>query len=177
VLVIDPGTAFGAGDHPSTWLNLSLLARLLAGELGPPPAPGTWAADVGAGSGVLALGLALAGGLQVLALDPDPAARRAVARNRALNPLAGGRVHFVQADHRALAGPLGLVTANLPWGILRSAGSTLAGCLTPGGRLVLSGFRDQAAGEVEDFFAGLGLRSLARQASLGWLALLLGANI
>ncbi|MEW5912004.1 MAG: 50S ribosomal protein L11 methyltransferase [Thermodesulfobacteriota bacterium] len=177
LLVIDAGIAFGAGDHPSTWLNLGLIARLLAGKLGPAPAPGSWAADVGAGSGVLAMGLALVGGLRVLALDPAPASRRAVARNRALNPLAGERVYFVQADHQALAGPLGLIAANLPWGILGPAGPHLARCLAPGGRLVLSGFRAEAGGEVADFFAGLGLVVLARREELGWLALLMGANI
>jgi len=53
IIVIDPGTAFGAGDHPSTLLNLELLALLTAGELGElPPGP---AADVGAGTGALAL--------------------------------------------------------------------------------------------------------------------------
>ncbi|MCF8066244.1 MAG: 50S ribosomal protein L11 methyltransferase, partial [Desulfarculaceae bacterium] len=68
ILVIDPGTAFGAGDHPSTLLNLELLTLLVAGELGAlPPGP---AADVGAGTGVLALALALKGKLPVLALDP-----------------------------------------------------------------------------------------------------------
>jgi ribosomal protein L11 methyltransferase len=170
VLVIEAGTAFGAGDHPSTWLNLALIARLLAGRYGPAPAPG-WAVDLGAGSGVLALGLALAGGFEVLALDPDPAARRAVAHNRALNPLAANKVHFVQATHEALAGRYGLVTANLPWGILRLAGSTMAACLEPGGWLLLSGFREEAASEVLSFLGGLGLHEQARQEAQGWLAL------
>lgn len=174
VLVIEAGTAFGAGDHPSTWLNLALLARLLAGRFGPPPRPGAWAADVGAGSGVLALGMALAGGLRVLALDPDPASRRAVARNRARNHLAGERVHFVQATHRALAGRFALLAANLPWGILRPAGPTLVRCLQPGGRLVLSGFRQEAGPEVAEFFRRLGLQNQVRREGQGWQALLLG---
>ncbi len=169
ILVIDPGTAFGAGDHPSTLLNLELLARLLAGEWGGlPPGP---AADVGAGTGVLALAVALKGGRPVLALDPDPASRRATARNRALNPLAGPLVGFVLGDHRALAGPCALVAANLPGPILRLAGPTLTRALAPGGWLVISGFRQEAGGDMISFFSGLGLEARAERPEGGWLAL------
>lgn len=169
ILVIDPGTAFGAGDHPSTLLNLELLARLLAGELG--ALPSGPAADVGAGTGVLALALALKGKMPVLALDPDPASRRATARNRALNPLAGPLVRFVLADHRALAGPCALVAANLPGPILKLAGPTLAGAIAPGGWLVASGFRQEAGQDMLNFFSELGLECQARRPGGGWLAL------
>ena len=171
ILVIDPGTAFGAGDHPSTLLNLELLTLLMAGDFGGlPPGP---AADVGAGTGVLALALALKGKLPVLALDPDPASRRATARNRALNPLAGPLVLFALADHRALAGPCALVAANLPGPILKLAGPTMAQALTPGGWLVASGFRREAGEDMVSFFGKLGLESQARRTAGGWLALAL----
>lgn len=172
VLVIDPGTAFGAGDHPSTLLNLELLTLLCAGKWGAlPPGP---AADVGAGTGVLALALALKGRMPVLALDPDPASRRAMARNQRLNPLAGGLVSFVLADHRALAGPCTLVAANLPGPILKQAGPTMAQALLPGGRLTISGFRREAREEMVIFFGDMGLEVLAERQEGGWLALALG---
>lgn len=103
ILIIDPGTAFGAGDHPSTLLNLELLARLAAGEHG--RLPSGPAADVGAGTGVLALALALKTERPVLALDPDPASRRATARNQALNPLAGPLVGFAWPTTGPWPGP------------------------------------------------------------------------
>jgi ribosomal protein L11 methyltransferase len=169
ILIIDPGTAFGAGDHPSTLLNLELLTRLAAGEHGPlPPGP---AADVGAGTGVLALALALKTAKPVLALDPDPASRRATARNQALNPLAGPLVGFALADHRALAGPCALVAANLPGPILKLAGPTLARALLPGAWLVASGFRSEAGEDIIRFFQGLGLEARVRRSAGGWLAL------
>lgn len=169
LLVIDPGTAFGAGDHPSTLLNLELLTRVLDGEFGTlPPGP---AADVGAGTGVLALALALKGKMPVLALDPDPASRRATARNRALNPLAGPLVNFALADHRALAGPCALVAANLPGPILKLAGPTLAAGLALGGWLAISGFREEAGRDMASFFRELGLELQARRLGGGWLTL------
>ncbi len=168
VLVIDPLTAFGAGDHPSTRLNLLLLARLL--DQDPPPA-GAWVADVGAGTGVLALAMSLLAGLKVLAVDPDPAAARATARNQALNPLAGGRVAFVRATHAVLAAQFPLIAANLPGPLLLMVAPRLRECLAPGGRLVVSGFRAEYAPKVERACTalGLGLQDQADQA--GWVGL------
>lgn len=165
VLVIDPLTAFGAGDHPSTRLNLLLLARLL--DQDPPPA-GSWVADVGAGTGVLALAMSLLAGLKVLAVDPDPAAARATARNRALNPLAGGRVAFVRATHAVLTGRLPLIAANLPGPLLLMVAPHLRGCLASGGCLVVSGFRDEFAPVVERACAALGLERQDRADQAGW---------
>lgn len=167
-LVIDALTAFGAGDHPSTQLNLELLARVL--ERRRPPA-GAWLADVGAGAGVLALGMALRGRRPVAAVDPEPASRRAVARNRRLNPLAGPLVHFILGTHRALRGPFYLTASNLPGPILLEAGRDLVAMTSPGGRLVVSGFRDEAASEVGGAFAALGMTAAQSLSRDGWTAL------
>lgn len=165
VLVIDPLTAFGAGDHPSTRLNLLLLARLLDQE--PPPA-GSWAADVGAGTGVLALAMSLLAGLKVAAIDPDPAAARATTRNRGLNPLAGGRVAFIRATHAVLAGPLPLIAANLPGPLLLAVAPHVTRCLAPGARLVVSGFRQEFAPDVQRALVGLGLERRDQATQAGW---------
>jgi ribosomal protein L11 methyltransferase len=168
-LVIDPLTAFGAGDHPSTRLNLILLAELLSQS--PPPAgikPGAWAVDVGAGTGVLALAMALLAGFKVLAVDPDPASARAVRRNQALNPLAGPRVHFVRGYHEVLAGSFPLIAANLPGPILDLAAPRLAACLAPGGSLVASGFRQEYAPGLRERLAARGLTPAARAGQDGW---------
>ncbi len=165
VLVIDPLTAFGAGDHPSTRLNLLLLARHL--DQDPPPA-GTWVADVGAGTGVLALAMSLLAGLKVAAIDPDPAAARATARNQTLNPLAGGRVAFVRATHAALAGRLPLIAANLPGPLLLMVAPHLRACLAPGGRLVVSGFRAEYAPEVERALVAQDLAPIDQADQAGW---------
>ncbi len=164
-IIIDPLTAFGAGDHPSTRLNLMLLAGLLTES--PPPA-GSWVADVGAGTGVLALAMALLAGLKVLAVDPDPASARAVARNRALNPLAGPLVHFARGCHDVLGARLPLIAANLPGPILLVAAAHLVGSLEPGGRLVVSGFREEFAPGLAESLAGLGLAVRRRAQEAGW---------
>ena len=171
LLIIDALTAFGAGDHPSTRLNLLLLAGLAAKGVSFPK--GVWLADVGAGTGVLALAMGLLFNRPVVAVDPDPAAGRATRRNRVLNPLAGHLVHFVLAGHEVLAGRHPLVAANLPGPLLLGMLSDLAGFLPPGGRLVTSGFRDEAAPEIQKAAAGLGLATEAAESALGWRGLVL----
>jgi ribosomal protein L11 methyltransferase len=100
-VVIDPGQAFGTGAHATTRLCLALLARRPHGSL----------LDVGCGSGVLAIAGALLGFEPVTALDLDPHAVEATARNAERN---GVSVDVRLAD--GLAGPLieaGTTVANL----------------------------------------------------------------
>ncbi len=167
-VIIDPLTAFGSGEHPSTWLNLALLAEFFTGQAGPVPEPGSWAADIGAGTGVLALAMALKGGLTVLAVDPDPAARRACQRNQSLNPLAGPLVHFAQGTHECVSGRYGLVAANLPGPLLMALGKNLAEMTAPGGCLVTSGFRNEAEPEIIEAFSRAAMRPRRQVRRLGW---------
>lgn len=64
-LVIDPGTAFGHGGHPTTSLLLEMIPGLIE--------PNLTVVDVGTGTGVLAIAAAMLGG-GVTAVDTDPAA-------------------------------------------------------------------------------------------------------
>ena len=66
-IVIDPGTEFGAGSHPTTRLCLELLWT--ARPVRPPPGARFAFADWGAGTGVLAIAAARAGFSPVLAVD------------------------------------------------------------------------------------------------------------
>lgn len=166
-LVIDPLTSFGAGDHPSTLLNLDLLGRLEAS--GWRPEPGRWLADVGAGSGILSLAMALLFNRPVVAVDPEPASRRAVARNRGLNPLAGPLVHMVAGTHACLKKEeCPLIAANLPGPILLEAAAHISGCLKAGGWLVLSGFRSDFTTNITNTLKELGLTDRKKQEWGNW---------
>lgn len=168
-LVIDALTAFGGGDHPSTRLNLDLICQVCQkGFL-----PKAWLADVGSGTGILSLALALKTGRRVMAVDPDPAAGRALARNQKLNPLAAPLVFFARATHAALAGPFTLATANLPEPILRIAVEHLAARIVPGGWLVASGFRIEAQEGLADYLSTLGFEMKSSRQAEGWSGLAL----
>jgi ribosomal protein L11 methyltransferase len=90
-VVVDPGRAFGTGAHATTRLCLELLLACERASL----------VDLGCGSGVLAIAAAKLGFAPVTALDSDPAAVEAAARNVALNGVA---VEVERAD--ILADPL-----------------------------------------------------------------------
>ena len=81
VVTLDPGRAFGTGQHATTRLCLEAIERLVRAA---DTAPFT-VLDVGTGSGILALAAARLGATSVHALDTDPealaAARENVVRN------------------------------------------------------------------------------------------------
>ena len=80
VLRLDPGVAFGTGQHPTTQLCLEALEMRLSVE-----AENLVLADIGCGSGILSLAAILLGAKQVYAVDIDPLATEATLRNSQLN--------------------------------------------------------------------------------------------
>jgi len=150
VLWLDPGLAFGTGNHETTRLcverMVGLVERLKATSR-PTRAPGCGddllplrVVDAGCGSGILALSAALLGFRDVTGFDNDPEAVRVSEENAARNGL-GGRVRFAVAD---LVGGLAgieadLLLANIQADVLMRFTRELAAAVAPGGTLVLSG--------------------------------------
>lgn len=79
-LKLDPGLAFGTGNHASTFLCLQWLAQAeLKGKI---------VVDYGCGSGILAIAALLLGAEKVYATDIDPQAVLATQQNAELNGIA-----------------------------------------------------------------------------------------
>lgn len=164
-LRIDPGMAFGAGDHPTTRLCVGLLDDLAArGDL---PAR---ALDVGAGTGVLALAAGALGAAEVDALDIDPFGYAACRRNARLNGLED-RVRPLLLSLDLLEATYPLVMANIVAGQLESLGAGLRARLEPAGLLLLSGFEEAGEERVRAAVLG-GAAVIERQVEEGWVALL-----
>lgn len=77
VLLLDPGSAFGTGSHPTTRLCMESLERI--------PLAGALVADLGCGSGILGIAALALGAEAVVASDTDSLAILASASNAALN--------------------------------------------------------------------------------------------
>ncbi|MBC7106275.1 MAG: 50S ribosomal protein L11 methyltransferase [Firmicutes bacterium] len=163
VVEIEPGPAFGY-DHPTTLLCLEFLEESIRG--------GERVADVGTGSGILAIAAARLGAGRVLAVDSDPVAVRAARENVARNSLSE-RV-AVREGHLldGVAGPLDIVVANLASEAVAALLPAAARVLAPGGRLIVSGLTARGRDGVTRGLAGEGFRPARERTAEGWVALL-----
>ncbi|HKP91869.1 MAG TPA: 50S ribosomal protein L11 methyltransferase [Thermoleophilaceae bacterium] len=154
-IVIDPGQAFGTGTHPTTRLCLELML-----ELGPHGS----LADLGCGSGVLAIAASKLGFEPVVALDSDRAAVAATRANARDNAVILERVERFDLRSGSLP-PTDVVVANLMRPLLlRLAGRVEANVV------IASGLLD---GEADEVARAFGRRVVRRLSDRGWTALLL----
>ena len=144
VIRLDPGLAFGTGTHPTTRMCLRWIARHAA-PAGPP-----WARvlDYGCGSGILAIGAALHGAIEIDAVDIDPAAVESTTANARHNGVQL-RAGLPDAAH----GRYALVFANILATPLKLLAPLLCSHVAPGGDLVLAGILERQADELKAAYA------------------------
>jgi ribosomal protein L11 methyltransferase len=87
ILRLDPGAAFGTGTHPTTQLCLESLEMRLYEN-----AENQTIADIGCGSGILALGSVMLGAKKVYAVDTDALATKTCRSNCQLNEVNRERI-------------------------------------------------------------------------------------
>jgi ribosomal protein L11 methyltransferase len=148
VLWLDPGMAFGTGNHETTRLVVERLVKI-TGKYG----VNARVIDAGCGSGILALSAAKLGYRHIMAFDNDPEAVQVSQENAELNGLAG-RVDFFTGDLvTGLAGRQAeLVLANIQADVLMRFARELLGAVAPGGVLVLSGILANELVQVGEAF-------------------------
>jgi ribosomal protein L11 methyltransferase len=135
-IVIDPGMAFGTGDHASTRGALLLLQQTLR--------PGVTVADLGSGSGVLSIAAAKLGALRVWAVEIDPDAQENAADNVAQNDVSDV-VHLFEGDAAVflpLVAPVDVVAANIISSVIIDLLPVIGESLAPAGSVVLAGILD-----------------------------------
>jgi ribosomal protein L11 methyltransferase len=165
VLTLEPGRAFGTGQHGSTAACVLLLEETVARD------QPVRAIDVGTGSGILAIAAARLGVAEVDAVDVDPDAVAAALANVERNGL-GARVRCAVADAAALdVPPAPLVVANLLPAAHRALGSRYARLVTPDGALVVGGLLEDEADAVADALAAHGFTPRATRSVDGWTSL------
>lgn len=140
-VLLDPGLAFGTGDHETTALCLEWLGDRddLAGAR---------VLDYGCGSGILAIAALRLGAARAVAVDIDPQALTATRDNAMRNGVID-QLDILPAG-AAPPGAFDLVLANILAGPLIDLAPTLAQRLAPGGHAVLSGILGNQADAVAD---------------------------
>lgn len=170
LVVIDPATAFGTGEHATTRGALRLMESVLAG--------GERVLDVGTGSGVLALAAAGLGARAVLAVESDPTAMGNATENLDRSPWRD-RVALVNAevDPAYLSGHRGdgfdLIVANVLSGVLVPLLPSFAAALAPGGAVILGGILESEAEGVRAAAVDAGLAVASVDREEGWWTALL----
>lgn len=140
VMRLDPGLAFGTGTHPTTRMCLRWIANHAQ----------TWprVLDYGCGSGILAIGAALHGALDIDAVDIDPAAVTSSRDNAAANgvTLKPGLPELAQGEYP-------LVIANILATPLKLLAPLLSAHVAPGGHLILAGILERQADDLKAAYA------------------------
>jgi ribosomal protein L11 methyltransferase len=132
-IVIEPGMAFGTGDHPTTRGVIRLMASVVR--------RGDTVADLGAGSAVLAIAAAKLGASRVAAIELDPDAIENAEQNVERNGVAD-RVTVIEGDAAILLpliGPVRLILVNIISSVITQLLPVIRDGLDPGGTVVLSG--------------------------------------
>jgi ribosomal protein L11 methyltransferase len=148
ILHIRSGEAFPPG-HPTTRLCLDLLREALDA------ASVQSVLDVGCGAGLLSLAAAALRVPRVVGVDIAPAAAHITRENARDNGLAGS-LQVVRGSTECLKGPFDLVIANLPWEVQMDKVRELNRLAAFGGRLILSGFRDNQENLLIQSYQSLG---------------------
>eukprot|EP00897_Mesotaenium_endlicherianum_P010389 jgi/Mesen1/9379/ME000610S08685 len=199
-VVLDPGLAFGTGDHPTTRLCLHHVARCVQ--------PGHTVLDYGCGSGILSIAALRFGAARAVGIDIDPLAVSSAQYNASLNGFDAScfRGLLTQADDQVdpvpsrdtLAawqgmpssgneglesaspaavggGDYDVVVANILVNPLVALAGRLAGHVRLGGALVLSGILEEQVETVKAAYAPQ-VRITAVTNEGGW-ACILGTRV
>ena len=167
VIELDPGMAFGTGQHASTRMALDLIRQSME------HAKAEQVLDVGTGTGILAMAAALFGAGLVVAIDNDPDAVT-VARENAQNNHLSQQIEISATPVEQIQGTWGLVCANIVHDVLVALAPTLIGLTRPGGNLVLAGIlAGNQEANIISVYNSLGCALLQRQHQDEWAALLL----
>ena len=150
VLWLDPGLAFGTGNHETTRLCVERLVALAEKQN-----HALRVVDAGCGSGILALSAALLGFRDVKGFDNDAEAVRISEENATLNGLSG-QVRFHIADLvtglAEEASRVDILLANIQADVLMRFSAELTAAVAPGGTLILSGILAGENAQVREAF-------------------------
>lgn len=149
VIKLDPGLAFGTGNHHTT--RLSALAMELVMR------KGERVLDVGTGSGILSFIAGALGASQVWGFDLDPQAIHAAKENLLIQEntqvqslIDQGKINFQVNDlMKGFQGTVDLIVANILPHILVEMLADAEANLQPGQYLILSGILKEKGQEIE----------------------------
>jgi ribosomal protein L11 methyltransferase len=149
VIEIDPGMAFGTGQHASTRMCIEALEDIIMKDR----TVKDWKVlDVGCGTGILGITAAKLGAQDVICLDIDKKATEIARENAAINHV-DDRLRIINKDAILINEPRNLIIANLTSKLLLKLRQHFTQLLLPDGYMIISGIIEQDAKDIEDNFS------------------------
>ncbi len=169
-LRMDPGRAFGTGEHPSTRLCMEALERHQG------VVKDALVVDLGCGSGILGITALALGASRVVAADVDAMAVSATRENGDRNGHGPERLQVVHGSSQELIPWVGsgadVLLCNILAPVIMELAADFAQLLKPaGGRGWLSGLLRSQADAVQEHLAGLGWRAALAATQQDWALL------
>ncbi len=163
VIRIEPGIAFGTGDHPTTRLAIQAVAQYLT--------PDSTVFDVGTGSGIIALSAGALGAQSVTAFDLDETATANARNHVAMNQLES--VVTVQTNNllEGVAETASLIVANIITPILLRLLDDAYRCLEPKGVFIMSGIQEGEEQTLIDAASAAGFINLSTTTENNWVCI------
>lgn len=161
-IVVEPEMAFGTGEHATTRGVIRLMQSVVR--------EGDRAADLGAGSAVLAIAAAKLGAAQVAAIEFDHDAIANAEANVWRNGVAD-RVTVIEGDAALLlplVAPVRVLTANIISSVLLALLPAMARALTADGRAILSGILSSEQPDMQVALDDAGWLVEAEDEEDGW---------
>ena len=162
LVVIDPAMAFGTGEHPTTRGVIRLMHAVVK--------VGDRVADLGAGSGVLAIAAAKLGAASVAAIEIDGDAIGNAEENVRRNGVSSV-VSVIEGDAGTLlplVAPVRVITANILSSVLVELLPAMSLALVPHGRAILAGILASERDEMLASIAAQGWRVEAEDTEEAW---------
>jgi ribosomal protein L11 methyltransferase len=162
VVEIDPGQAFGTGGHQTTRLCLSALEEYVQADI--------VVADIGTGSGILAISAAKLGASMVHATDIDRLPREIARENVTRNGLEAQVIIHEMDAFDAAAQECDLVVANIIALTVIELTPSISNRLKPGGLFISSGIVDERLPDVLAALAATGFEIIETREDEIWRA-------
>lgn len=158
ILLIEPGHAFGTGEHETTKMCLDMMGDVKGKDI----------VDVGCGSGILGIAAKICGAKSAYLCDIDSMCVESSVRHAKLNKVD------VTAEERDLLSDKDvygdLVFANLTADILLKLSDGICDHISDGGYLIISGIIDSREEEVLTRYLDLGLKLVDKMSMKDWRA-------
>ena len=156
-IIIEPGSGFGTGSHPTTKLCLKWIDNNISSDC--------QILDYGCGSGILSIAAEKLGCSKVDGIDNDHQALVNAERNKTLN---SSNVNFFHSDNYIQKDEYDITVANILLNTIVLLKEKLVSSLKPGGTLILSGIlEDQASSIIDTFRNEMMIRIIDQNE--GWL--------